>query len=171
LPFGRGELLGGSWNRVTDAFLGGWSVNTIYSLSSGAPISLSATNNNNNFGPGERPNWNGVNPKIGGKVEGRLNKYFNTAVFSQPAAYTYGNTSRTLGFLRNPRYNNIDASLFKEFSIIGDVKSQLRLEAFNALNHPIFSGPATSVTGSNFGTITSQSNNPRQIQIALKVIF
>ena len=171
LPFGRGELIGGSWNHFTDAFLGGWSVNTIYTLSSGTPLSLSATNNNSNFGPGERPNWTGADPRIGGRVENRLNKYFNTALFSQPAAYTYGNLSRTIGALRNPRYDNVDASLFKEFGIFGELKSQLRLEAFNALNHPIFSGPATSVTGSTFGVISSQSNTPRQIQIALKIIF
>jgi hypothetical protein len=171
LPFGRGQRFGGTWNRAVDAVLGGWAINTIETVSSGTPLALSATNNNNNFGPGERPNWNGVNPRLSGKIEGRLNHYFNTSVFSQPAPYTYGNVGRTIGSVRNPRYVDTDLSLFKEFPIYRELRSQLRLEAFNAFNHPIFGGPATSVTGSTFGVISSQSNTPRQVQIALKIIF
>jgi len=171
LPFGRGQRFGGNWNRAVDAFLGGWAINTIQTVSSGTPLALSATNNNNNFGPGERPNWNGTNPRLSGRIENRLNRYFNTSAFSQPAAYTYGNVSRTIGSVRNPRYVNTDLSLFKEFTFYHELKSQLRLEAFNAFNHPIFGGPGTSVTGSNFGVISSQSNTPRQLQIALKILF
>jgi hypothetical protein len=174
LPFGRGQRFGQNWNRGVDALLGGWSANTIVSFASGTPLALSATNNNNNFGPGERPNWSGSNPKLSGRIEDRLSRYFNTSVFSQPAPYTYGNTSRTLGVIRNPHNVNADVSLFKNFSIYRELESQLRLEAFNAFNHPIFSGPtgsATNVTSSNFGVISSQSNTPRQIQVALKIIF
>jgi hypothetical protein len=171
LPFGRGQRFGSSWNRATDAVLGGWSVNTIVILASGTPLSLSATNNNNNFGPGERPNWSGVNPQKSGRIENRLNQYFITSVFTQPAPFTYGNTSRTLGQIRYPRTTNADISLFKDFSLFREIKSEFRLEAFNAFNHPIFGGPGTSVPGSNFGVISSQANSPRQIQIALKILF
>lgn len=171
LPFGRGQRFGGSWNPAVDAFLGGWSINTIQSVSSGNPLALSATNNNNNFSPGERPNWNGKNPRLHGRVEDRLNGYFDKTVYSQPLPYTYGNVSRTTGLLRNPRYVNTDLSLFKEFTFYRELRSQLRLEAFNVFNHPIFGGPGTSVTGSNFGVISSQSNSPRQLQIALKILF
>jgi hypothetical protein len=171
LPFGRGERLGSSWNRGIDAILGGWSLNTIYSLSSGTPLSLSATNNNNNFGPGERPNWNGTDPRLHGRSEDRLKKYFNTSVYSQPAPYTYGNTGRAIPQLRLPRTDNDDLSLFKTFTLYRELQSQLRLEAFNALNHPVFGGPGTGVTGSSFGVVSSQTNNPRQLQIALKILF
>lgn len=171
LPFGRGQQFGSHWNRGVDAILGGWSLNSIISLASGTPISLSTTNNNNNFGPGLRPNWNGVSPKLSGRIEDRLKKYFNTSVYSQPLQYQYGNTSRMLGNLRNPRMTNVDLSLFKDFTWYKELKSQLRLETFNAFNHPLFGGPGTSLTGSNFGQISSQSNQPRQVQVALKIIF
>lgn len=171
LPFGKGQRFGSSWNRGIDAILGGWSLNTIYSLSSGTPLSLSATNNNNNFGPGERPNWNGTDPRLHGRSENRLNRYFNTSVYSQPAAYTYGNTGRAIPQLRSPRTNNDDLSLFKTFTLYRELQTQLRLEAFNALNHPVFGAPGTGVTSSTFGVVSSQANNPRQLQIALKVLF
>lgn len=96
-------------------------------LDPGTPLRLSATSNKNNFGPGERPNWTGINPKISGKVENRLNEYFNTALFSQLAAYTYGNMTRTIGALRNPRSKDVDTSLFKEFQLVGQLRSQLQI--------------------------------------------
>ncbi len=171
LPFGRGERFGSSWNHAVDAILGGWAINGIQTVSSGTPLSLAAANNNNNFGPGERPNWNGTDPKLNGRIEDRYKHYFNTSVFSQPAPYTYGNVTRNLGSIRNPRYVNTDLSLFKEFAFYRELRSQLRLEAFNAFNHPIFGGPGTNLSSTTFGVISSQSNTPRQIQVALKILF
>jgi hypothetical protein len=50
-------------------------------------------------------------------------------------------------------------------------KLQFRIEAFNALNHPQFSGPNTQVNGGNFGVINSQLNSPREVQLALKLYW
>lgn len=171
LPFGRGQKVGRSWRPAVNAALGGWTVNTLLSIQSGTPLSLSATNNNNNFGPGERPNWNGQDPNIDGPIYYRLSKYFNTAAFSQPVPYTYGNTSRTLPNLRAPGVRNIDLSLFKEFAVAERLKAQLRLEAFNALNTPQFGAPDTNLSSATFGVISSQANTPRQVQVALKLLF
>jgi hypothetical protein len=174
LPFGRGKRFGGDWNRGVDAFLGGWAVNTIQSFSSGTPLALSTANNNNNFSTGLRPSWTGINPHKNGRIQDFIKNntpYFNTAAFTAPALYQYGTVSRTIGSIRNPHYVNTDLSLFKEFSFYSDLKSQLRLEAFNVFNHPVFSGPATNQSASNFGLISSQSNTPRQIQVALKILF
>ncbi len=172
LPFGHGERFGNNWNRVVDAILGGYQFNGIFSAHNGTPLAFSASNVANIFNPGERPNWNGQNASLGGSVESRLNKYFNTAAFSQPATYTFGNMSRTSGYLRNPGLRNLDISLFKQFSVTERFKAVLRGEAFNAFNTPAFSGPDTNVSSATFGgNISSQVNSPRQIQVALKILF
>jgi hypothetical protein len=51
------------------------------------------------------------------------------------------------------------------------VKLEMRLEAQNALNHPNFGTPNTSVDDPNFGTIGYTSNGPRQVQLGAKVNF
>jgi len=171
LPFGRGERFGTHWNRLVDALFGGYQLNGIFTAHNGTPLAFSANNVANIFNPGERPNWNGQNASLGGKVEDRLTKYFNTADFSQPATYTFGNMSRTSSYLRNPGLINLDASLFKQFAITEKIRLELRGEAFNISNTPAFSGPDTGVSDANFGQITSLANSPRQIQIAAKILF
>nr|WP_162539353.1 TonB-dependent receptor [Granulicella sp. WH15] len=171
LPIGRGELFGNSWNRFVDALFGGYQFNGIFSAHNGNPLAFSANNVANILNPGERPNSNGQNASLGGRVEDRLNRYFNTSNFSQPAIYTLGNMSRTSGYLRTPGLRNFDLSVFKEFAVTDRVRTELRGEAFNAFNTPQFAGPDTGVSDATFGVISSQANSPRQIQIALKIRF
>jgi hypothetical protein len=171
LPFGARQLIGANWNRMANSALGGWSVNTIVTAQTGQPLALSAANNLSNLGPGLRPNSNGQNPHLDGRIEDRLNAYFKMSVYSQPAPFTYGNVSRTIGTIRTPGLRNIDLSLFKDFTIVERLKAQLRVEAFNAFNTPQFGSPTTNVSSASFGVITSQANAPRQLQVALKILF
>ncbi|WP_213805599.1 TonB-dependent receptor [Granulicella sp. dw_53] len=171
LPFGRGQQFGSHWNRLVDTLFGGYGINGIFSAHNGTPLAFSANNVANIFNPGERPNSNGQNASIGGRVEDRLSKYFNTATFSQPATYTFGNMSRTSGYLRNPGLRNLDVSVSKEFFEAERVKAVLKVEAFNAFNTPAFSGPVTNVADPNFGVVSAQSNSPRQLQVGLKILF
>jgi hypothetical protein len=75
---------------------------------------------------------------------------------------------------RNPGYTDADMSVFKN-NYIGSGQRynvQVRLEAFNALNHPNFAAPDTGVNdGSKFGTITSTTGNPREVQLAVKFVY
>ncbi|HBY58743.1 MAG TPA: hypothetical protein DEH78_02900 [Solibacterales bacterium] len=72
----------------------------------------------------------------------------------------------------NHHVNNWDLSLFKVFALTERVRMQFRAEAFNGLNRVRFGGPNTNVNGgAAFGTVTSQSNTPRQVQFGLKVLF
>ena len=76
--------------------------------------------------------------------------------------------------LRGPGVNNWDLSVFKKFRLGDDERRflQMRLEMFNAFNHPQFGNPATNLASpSTFGRITSTSVNPRLIQLALKYVF
>ncbi len=59
----------------------------------------------------------------------------------------------------------------KKVQIYEDKYFQARLEAFNLMNHVSFGAPNVQVTSSSFGTITTQANRPRQIQIGLRFVF
>jgi hypothetical protein len=48
---------------------------------------------------------------------------------------------------------------------------ELRVEAFNAFNHPEFSNPTSTSTSAQFGQILSTANNARIMQISLKYVF
>jgi hypothetical protein len=171
LPFGRGRRFGQSWHSLVDGALGGWQVNGIVTLQSGAPLSISASNTAGIFSPLTRPNWNGKDPVLDGSSEDRLQRWFDTSAFSQPAPFTFGNMDATFGPLRADAVRNLDLSVFKHFALTGRARLQFRVEAFNALNHTQFSGPNTSVTSGSFGIVSSQANTPRQLQFGIKVLW
>jgi hypothetical protein len=183
LPFGRGQR----WLSSSGPFravLGGWRVNGIYTAQSGLPLSPTAgTNLTGNFNAvtdvygtfvsNAQPNENGQNPVLSGDSHSRLNQWFNTADFSQPAAYTYGNSGRNLPNVRGDHTNSFDMSLFRNitFGHDGRFSVQMRAEFFNALNHVQFGNPGLSFGNATFGVISSQGNSPRAGQLALRFQF
>ena len=172
LPVGRGKAFGKNWNRAVDALIGGWQVNGIYTAQTGFPISVTAQNTCTNCGVNTlRPNNNGQSAELSGPVSQRLNRYFDTSVFSQPAPFTLGNTGRTLPDVRGPSSENIDLSLFKMFRPTERMTVEFRAESFNILNQVVFGMPNTTLNSNQFGAISSQANGPRTIQFGLKVLF
>lgn len=169
LPFGKGKMFGSSWNRLVDTMLGGWQANGILTLASGVPLVFgTAANTSFTFGGGQHPDVVGDPVLSSGKS---IYRWFNTAAFAQPANFTSGNLSRTYTGVRTDRARNLDFSLFKNFGLTERFKLQFRAEAFNVTNTPVFGAPGTTVNGVNFGVITGQSNVPRNIQLALKLLF
>jgi hypothetical protein len=103
-----------------------------------------------------------------------LNQYFdNPEVAVRPGAYTDGNAPRVLSNVRIPGTTNFNTSLFKQFPLAfrEGARIEIRLEAFNLLNRVQFGGPDTRVGGATFGKITSQANQPRQLQVGMKIYF
>jgi hypothetical protein len=171
IPFGRGRKFGGSAPLFLDGVLGGWQINGIVTVQSGTPLTISASNSAGLFNPVTRANWNGADPTLDGPREERLQRWFNTSVFSQPAAFTFGNAGATFPLLRTDGVRNVDLSLFKHFAFGRAARIQARVEAFNVLNRVQFGSPNTSVTSSSFGVVTSQANTPRQLQFGVKVLW
>ena len=96
LPFGQGQPFLTS-PGVAGFIISGWQFSGIYTAQSGTPLGLEAINNlTGTFGGGSRPNNNGTSAKLTGKASERLNRWFDTSVFSQPPAFQYGTTGRTL---------------------------------------------------------------------------
>jgi len=171
LPFGRGRSFGADASGITQALLGGWQVNGIITYQTGTPLRLTASNTSGIFGYMTLPNNNGRSGRKTGRVQDRLDEYFDTSVFSQPPPFTFGNHSVYSPDIRNDGITNWDLSLFKEFNITEKIRTQFRAEFFNAFNTPRFGSPNTRVTSSSFGRITSQANNPRQVQFGLKLLW
>jgi hypothetical protein len=171
LPFGRGRRLGTSWNPVVNAIAGGWQFNGFTTFQSGTPLSISANNVAGIFNQRGLANNNGSSGKLSGDIHDRLLRYFDTSVFSQPAAFTFGNTQPSSPDLRAPGIRNWDLSIFKDFALRDRLKLQFRAETFNSFNTVRFGSPNTSVTSNQFGQISSQANSPRQVQFGLKLIW
>ena len=170
LPFGQGKALlnhGGVLGKI----VGGWQLNGITMFQSGPPLQITGGNSNGAFAGTQRPNWSGSNATLSGPISQRLGAYFDTSAFTINAPYTFGNAPRLMPNLRGPGSNNFDISLFKAIEITEKVRAQFRAEAFNAFNRVQFGIPNTGITSNLFGRISSQQNSPRDIQLALKLMF
>jgi hypothetical protein len=182
LPLGKGQAILTKLGRL-DRLVSGWQLNGIYTAQTGTPLAFSSsTNLTGNFNAitdaygtfvaNSVPNVSS-NPALQGPPKSRLNGWFNTSMFSQPAPYTYGNAGRASPNIRNEGQNNLDLSLFKDnrFGPEGRYNLQFRAEAFNVANRTQFGSPGTTFGAATFGVVSTQANNPRQLQLALRLDF
>jgi len=166
---------------ANDRAWGGWQLGGIFYLRSGLPIvsnpgGITQSQSMLSTGIGiNRPNTI-CDPTLDNPT---IDRWFNTACFQQvpDTTGTFGNTSRNS--VRGPGAFNIDFSLIKS-TTIGRIGSELRLEAFNVLNHPQFANPNGQLGNPAFGTISAMLASPscatcgtteRQIQLAVKLKF
>ncbi len=165
LPFGRGAQFGSTANRPVQEVIGNWQLNLISHIASGFPLGLSTGINNSGTAIGNRPNQ-----VCSGKLSHpNVNEFFDTSCFVDPAPGVLGDASRTP--LYGPDFVNFDASLFKTFDLPKSTQLVFRAEVFNVFNHPQFAFPGTTTDSPGFGQITQIVNNPRLIQLALKLLF
>lgn len=170
LPLGRGRKFGTNMNRVVNWIAGGWDISGMALFQSGMPLHV--TQNGGNIWDGtQRPNLIG-NPSTSGAVQDRINNYFNNAAFSQPAVDVPGTAPRTLGY-RGPGISTLDAALLKSVVVREGHRLEIRMEATNFTNTPMFGDPATAFGATNFGQITGLRNGvgPRNMQFGLKYYF
>src|SRR4029077_5447676 len=110
-----------------------------------------------------------------GDTGARLSNWINAAaVCATPAIGADGSTgygSAGQSIMQGPGQFNTDFSLGKTYRVGGlreDAVLAFRTEFYNALNHPQFANPGTSLGTATFGVITQNSVAPRLIQFALK---
>lgn len=168
LPIGKNRLVN-LQSRWANAILGGWTVNGIYTAQTGAPL---VWTNGSTSNIGDYVYFGGPLDLNNSQVNGPA---FNTSVFDTKAAdqfqFHIRTFSTTFPNLRAAGINNFDASIMKQFQIRETMYFQLRMEAFNAVNHPVFGAPVTTISSTTFGQITSQANLPRQIQLGARFVF
>lgn len=184
LPFGRGRALGGNVGSIVNGVISGWSVNAIGTLQSGTPIDFSGRNiyfngdlsslkthfSSNVTVPvfdisgfyfhDTAVQTNGVDDPVKQRADQRIRLSDNIRTFP----------SRIAG-LRTPFLNLWDVSIVKQVPLHGNVHAQFNVEILNATNEVAYSLASTDPTNAAFGKVNSQSNLPREVQLAAKVVF
>jgi hypothetical protein len=198
LPFGRDRKFLSDAGTVLNHLVGGWSINSIVKVATGAPITITdARGTLNRAGRSARqtPNTNlsrqdlqnlvgfyensrGIymlNPGVVNLGTGRAAVGFGTTpfagqVFFNAAPGETGSLGR--GVINGPSYFSMDMSLLKNVQITESVRLQIRAEAFNVLNNVNFHLAQTQDIGSvNFGRSTSTAVAARVVQFGGRLEF
>jgi hypothetical protein len=178
---------------------GGWSLSPILAIGSGQPLGCGTFTDAQSFGAADGSNFftteNCILTKAtsGGSAslhnnagDGQFNIFSNPdAVLStlRPPILGLDNNVGGVGVFRGLMYWNVDLRLVKEIRIRERLNLQFQYVVTNVFNHPVFSDPAvgdaqtglgvdpTVGPGSSFGVVSSQGNNPRQMQFGLRLSF
>jgi len=185
LPFGRGKALV-SGDNLASKILGGWQVNGVYVIIAGGKFGITSSSPLNAVnGPTQRANVVGPVTILGGLGPG--NEYFSATSFAPGPANVIGNAGPNI--LQGPTEFNLDASLFRNFSVTERIKLQFRAEAFNVSNTPAWGNPGNNASNlvlnadgsvknlNGFGIITGTRGvgrdvgDQRQMQLGLRLSF
>jgi hypothetical protein len=181
IPVGRSRAFGSNMNKALDAVVGGWQVNTIFTVHGGFPISMLDFAGDAGTGSAQgRPDC--ISPSVqtpfknyagGGYI------WFDPSTMAAPAPGKLGNCG--ISTERGPGIKQVDIGLSKFFSITERQKLEFRAEAVNAFNTPIFTvqgyqidvigfNPNGSVSTPLTGVVNS-SLGARNLQFGLKYSF
>jgi hypothetical protein len=151
-------------------------LNGTYEWQSGEPFLLTAANLYFPGNPETMTSNVGDGDGQGGKF-GIDRSAFDAPGLVALSGFGIRNVPTTLDNLRNQPYSVANLSLTKNFTFKEGMRLQLRAEALNAFNHPYFGagiglnpGPPGAPNAA-FGIVTTQRNNPRDIQFGAKFTF
>jgi Carboxypeptidase regulatory-like domain len=192
LPVGRSHRWGHEWTPPLDALLGGWQVSGTYQYQSGFPLTWNSVYYDSTCGDPSSL-VSSIGKTINGQILGLDVPAWNTSCFyfHDAAVQTNGvddpvkqrNDQRiqlannvryfpsTLPDVRTHQLHLLDVGLFKNFAAPGGMKLQVRLEWINALNYTVLWNPDTNPRNATFGFINQDRNNPRDMQIGLRITF
>jgi hypothetical protein len=176
LPVGRTH-----WQRT---LMQGWSVTGIVLVQSGMPMTLTDPNGGTVYGRAATstvtlcPGATYASLATGGGVSARLNRWIDASAICSPpvlgsdGSAGYGSSGQSI--LNGPGQVNADVSLSRRARVGGlreSAELAFRAEFYNALNHPQFANPGTTLHTASFGVITATAVAPRLIQFAVKYLF
>jgi hypothetical protein len=169
LPVGRGRKFGSDLNRALDAFVGGWQLNGTYEWQKGEPFLFA----NPLYFAGDVTQ---LKSRVGQKDAQGRTYGIDISAFDpglvRLTAFGFRNVPTTLDNLRNQSFLNVNLSVSKGFTVSEGKRLQFRAEWLNAFNSPYFgSGINLDPNNQAFGFVTTQRNNPRDVQLGLKFAF
>jgi hypothetical protein len=174
--------------------LGGWQVSGVTYYQSGRPLTIARAEDIAGVGDTAGQIYNLVgdpsidNPQFSRGRNVDQNFWFNPAAFQRPAPGTFGKGARNPSGLRGTSFQSWDIALFKNVPVGGNKRVQLRLEAFNFINHPNLGDPSGggnpdsgSAPGTNGGVVVDPNSadfgrvltktSERNIQLGIKFMF
>jgi len=185
-------ILDDPWYKGQHGFIGrlagGWSLSPVLAIGSGAPVYCGTNTNGQSFGGADGANFfdneqcifTGAHPSGSSLHNNAGDAAFN--IFADPVGLY--NTVRNpilgldngtggVGATRGLMYWNVDMRVVKNIKITERFSTQFEYVVTNVFNHPVFFDPFLDPTAgaSNFGVVSSQGNNPRQMQFGLRLIF
>jgi hypothetical protein len=172
LPFGKGQRFAPTGPIALLA--GGWQVSGLLSADTGTPLLFTASATQLNA-PGTMQVPNEVKPFTRLHGIGTSHNWFDTSAFVQPTGAVLGNMGQNV--FSGPSLVTFDASVQREVILHEGIGITFRAQAFNALNHPVFANPNTTLTSSSFGQVTStlgsggSSLGSRALQLAATLHF
>jgi hypothetical protein len=194
LPFGKGRTWGGDWTGAREAVLGGWQLSATYQYQTGFPLTFG----NLYYDPSRDPMdlRSNIGQKTSCGIAGldRGCPGFDLSGFymSDAAVQTNGvldparqradqrialtgNQVRyfpsTLPHVRTHDLHLLDLGLYKNFALPRDMRLQIRVEAINALNYTVLWNPNVTPSNASFGFVNTDRNNPRDIQLGVRLTF
>jgi hypothetical protein len=160
LPFGRGRQFLSHMPKVLDYAVGGWTLSGLERTSSGFPYSiyLSDTNQLGDLTHAARPDVAyGVpllNPLFNRSCPtgSACQPYLNPSAFQRPALGSLGTAPRTEDGARGPWVRYTDMNVQKNFRLSESGKRilQVRVDALNVFNHPVFEVYPNNAGGADF---------------------
>jgi len=175
LPIGKGKRFLNGGPIIAQKLVSNWSISGTSTFQDGFPLALTATGVATGSGLGLRPNVvPNCDPRVSGSAQSKLNGWFNTRCFTVPQAFSFGNEARTNSQLRGHGIANYNISFAKNTDITERFKLEIRAEFFNLFNRVQFAQPdRTMTTAANptTGFVTAQLNQPRQIQLSMRLRF
>ena len=171
------------YNAFVRTAFNGWTVTGIWTANSGQPFNITTGNDNYFSGlgqnrpsviPGKDPH---TLPQHSRTAE--MKQWFDTSAYCRPGVDAGCPGVGPLGLLGNtrpnqldaPGYRNVDASLFRTFSLHEALRFQLRGEVSNVFNLVNLGTPSASMNSSTYGQITGSGGGQRIIQVGGRILF
>ena len=161
---------------ILDRIVSGWSINGITTLQTGRPLCYPelAETRSTNYGAGhDPPQLTMLATRQSAVRHSRAwapDKWFDTACFTAVSAYAMGNA---------PRSSPLDRRWKRQLGLHGaedhpdhrTTNVSFRVESFNIFNRRAWGSVTRDITNPGFGTVSNQSNSPRQVQASLRFVF
>lgn len=175
LPVGRGRSFGSSWNRATNAVIGGWQLSSIFIVQTGPYLTPyfrggdPSGTGSGVIGRAQAPDLIG-NPSLNNPTAA---DWFNAGAYTCPGTPgwkpgtacligtpgngnpigRFGNAG--IGTVVGPGTVNLNAGLSKRFALTERVNIKIEASFTNVLNHVNLANPVLAIDNSSVGQITS----------------